>query len=233
MKIVMLNGQNHKGSSYHIGRQIIDKISGENEITEFFFPKDLNHFCLGCYKCIEDDSACPYYGEKKIILEAINDADLLVITTPTYCMHVSAPLKSFIDMTFDYWMVHRPKKCMFRKRAVVISTSAGSGTKSAIKDVCDALLYLGVPSVTKCGIAVQAMNWESISEKKRNKIDSDTTKIAKKLSTDKKPSVGLKTRFLFSMMCMMQKNGWGSSPIEKEYWEKEGWFDGKRPWKEL
>ena len=49
---------------------------------------------------------------------------------------------------------------------------------------------------------------------------------------DKKPSVGLKTRFLFSMMCMMQKNGWGSSPIEKEYWEKEGWFDGKRPWKE-
>lgn len=147
-------------------------------------------------------------------------------------MHVSAPLKSFIDMTFDYWMVHRPKKCMFRKRAVVISTSAGAGTKSAIKDVCDALLYLGVPSVTKYGVAVQAMNWESISEKKRNKIDRDTTKIAKKLSMDKKPSVGLKTRFLFSMMCMMQKNGWGSSPIEKEYWEKEGWFDGKRPWKE-
>ena len=134
MKIVMLNGQNHKGSSYHIGRQIIDKTSGEKEITEFFFPKDLNHFCLGCYKCIEDDTACPYYSEKKLILEAINDADLLVITTPTYCMHVSAPLKSFIDMTFDYWMVHRPKKCMFRKRAVVISTSAGAGTKSAIKD---------------------------------------------------------------------------------------------------
>ena len=232
MKIVMLNGQNHKGSSYHIGRQIIDKTSGENEVTEFFFPKDLNHFCLGCYKCIEDDSACPYYSEKKIILEAINDADLLVITTPTYCMHVSAPLKSFIDMTFDYWMVHRPKKCMFRKRAVVISTSAGSGTKSAIKDVCDALLYLGVPSVMKYGIAVQAMNWESISEKKKNKIDRDTTKIATKLSTDKKPSVGLKTKLLFHMMGMMQKNGWGSSPIEKEYWEKEGWFDGKRPWKE-
>jgi len=25
MKIVMLNGQNHKGSTYHIGRQIIDQ----------------------------------------------------------------------------------------------------------------------------------------------------------------------------------------------------------------
>ena len=31
MKIVMLNGQNHKGSTYHIGRMIIDKISGETE----------------------------------------------------------------------------------------------------------------------------------------------------------------------------------------------------------
>ncbi len=49
---------------YHIGRMIADKTEGENEITEFFFPKDLNHFCVGCYKCIEDVSACLYYEEK-------------------------------------------------------------------------------------------------------------------------------------------------------------------------
>ena len=47
MKIVMLNGQNHKGSSYTIGKKIIDKIDGEKEVREFFFPKDLNHFCIG------------------------------------------------------------------------------------------------------------------------------------------------------------------------------------------
>lgn len=231
MKIVMLNGQNHKGSTYHIGRQIIDKISGNNEAVEFFFPRALNHFCLGCYKCIEDASACPYYNEKKVILKAINESDLLVVTTPTYCMHVSAPLKSFIDMTFDYWMAHRPKKCIFSKRAVVVSTAAGMGTKSAIKDVCDALFYVGIPSVTKYGIGVQAMNWEGVAEKKKEKIDRDTTKIAKKLSTTKKPKVGMKTRFLFSIMAMMQKKGWGSSPVEKEYWEQEGWLDGARPWK--
>ena len=57
MKIVMLNGQNHRGSSYHIGRAVIDRIEGEKEVTEFFFPKDLDHFCLGCYRCIEDAAA--------------------------------------------------------------------------------------------------------------------------------------------------------------------------------
>lgn len=231
MKIVMLNGQNHKGSTYHIGRQIIDKINGNNEVIEFFFPKDLNHFCVGCYKCIENATACPYYDEKKVILDAVNDANLLVITTPTYCLHVSAPLKSLIDMTFGYWMVHRPKKCMFSKRAVVVSTSAGAGTKSAIKDVCDALFYLGIPSVTKYGIAVQAMKWEGVTEKKKEKTDNDTTKIAKKLSTNKKPKVGIKAKFMFNMMGMMQKKGLGASPSEKAYWEKEGWLDGKRPWK--
>ena len=50
MKIVMLNGQTHKGSTYHIGHQIIEKISGNKEIVEFFFPKDFPHFCLGCYQ---------------------------------------------------------------------------------------------------------------------------------------------------------------------------------------
>ncbi len=231
MKIVMLNGQNHKGSTYHIGRMIVDKVSGENEIKEFFFPKDLNHFCAGCYKCIEDQTACPYYEEKKVIMDAVEEADLLVVTTPTYCMHVSAPLKSFFDMIFDYWMPHRPQKCMFSKRAVIVSTASGSSTKHAMKDVEDSLFNMGIPSITKYGLAVQAMNWEGVAPKKKAKIEKNTDRIATKLSSSKKPHVGIKTKFMFNMMGMMQKNGWGSSPVEKEYWEQNGWLAKDRPWK--
>lgn len=230
MKIVMLNGQNHKGSTYHIGRMIADKIAGDNEIREFFFPRDLNHFCMGCYQCIENEKACPYYEEKKGILDAVEEADLLIITTPTYCMHVSAPLKSFIDLSFDYWMSHRPRKSMFTKRAVIVSTSAGSSPKSAMKDVEDALFYMGVPSITKYGVAVQAMNWDGIKTSKKEKIDKKTAKIAQKMNNVEKPHVGIKTRFVFYMMRMMQKNGWGSSPVEKAYWEQNGWLGSKRPW---
>lgn len=230
MKIVMLNGQNHKGSTYHIGRMIADKISGEHEITEFFFPRDLNHFCTGCYKCVTNREACPYYDEKKPILEAIDASDILIITTPTYCMHVSAPLKSFIDVTFDYWMSHRPTKSMFSKRAVIVSTSAGASPKAAMKDVADALLYLGVPSIIKYGIPVQAMNWDGVKPEKKRKIEKATTKLAKRLSNTKKPHVGIKTRFLFKMMQMMQKAGWNSDPIETTYWEQQGWLGKGRPW---
>ena len=230
MKIVMLNGQNHKGSTYHIGRMIADRIAGENEITEFFFPKDLDHFCAGCYRCIEDMTACPYYDEKKIIIDAMDAADILIVTTPTYCLHVSAPLKAFIDLTFDLWMSHRPMESMFSKKAVIVSTAAGTGTKRAIKDVKDALFYMGVPKMISYGIAVQAMNRDQVPEKKKAKIEKDTAAIARRLS-DKKPHVGIKTRAMFMLMGKMHKNGWDSSPAETQYWKEKGWLDGKKPWR--
>lgn len=232
MKVVLIHGQNHKGSSYHIGRMIADKIQGVNEITEFFLPRDLNHFCLGCYNCIEDDAKCPFYDEKRKIMDAVEDADVLIFTTPTYCMHASAPMKSFIDLTFTYWMVHRPRKCMFSKRAVVVSTAAGTGMKSAIKDITNTFFYWGVPYIKSYSVAVQAMSWDGVSDKKKAKIEKDTAKLAKKLSSGKKPSVGIKTRFMFKVMGTMQSAGWGSSPVEKEYWEQNGWLGKKRPWKD-
>lgn len=230
MKIVMLNGQNHKGSSYHIGQMIADSIEGENEITEFFFPKDLNHFCAGCYRCIEDFSACPYHQEKKKIIDAIDAADVLVVTTPTYCMHMSAPLKSFFDLTFDLWMAHRPMESMFKKKAVIVSTAAGTGVKSAMKDVEDCLFFLGVPEIYKCGMAVQAMNWDGVAPEKKEKLGKMTAKLAQKLSRKRPAAVGIKMRFMFKMMGMIQKKGWNSSPVETQYWKEKGWLDGKKPW---
>ena len=231
MKIVMIHGQNHKGSSYNIGRMIANKISGEEEIDEIFLPRDLNHFCLGCYACIEDDGKCPFYEEKNKIMTAVESADVLIFTTPTYCMRASAPMKSFIDLTFNYWMVHRPRKCMFSKLAIVVSTAAGSGTKTAIKDITNTLFYWGVPSVLTYGISVQAMNWAGVSDKKKIKIEKDTSKIAAKVLKRKKVKVGIKTKAFFMVMRMMQKNSMGSSKEEREYWEQKGWLGKERPWK--
>jgi len=230
MKIVLIHGQNHKGSSYHIGRMAADKISAEKEITEFFLPKDLNHFCFGCYKCLDGDENCPFYDEKKVIMSAVEAADLLIFTTPTYCMRASAPMKSLIDLTFTYWMVHRPRACMFTKKALVVSTAAGQGAKNAVADIANALFYMGVPQIKTYGTAVQAMNWDMVKPKKKARIEKDISKIAKKLSDPRKPAVGIKTRFIFGMMRMMQKGGMGSSAAEREYWQEKGWTKGKRPW---
>ena len=231
MKIVMINGQNHKGSTYNIGRLLAKNIGSDKDIVEFFLPKDLNHFCLGCYTCIDDDTKCPVYEEKNRIMKEVEEADILIFTTPTYCLRASAPMKSFIDLTFNYWMSHRPRKCMFNKKAVVISTAAGSGAKKAVKDVSDALFYWGIPCIVEYGICIQAMNWDGVSEKKKQKIEKDTIRIAQRLSRKKCVKAGIKTKAIFSLMRMMQKADLGSGEADKTYWEKSGWLGKERPWR--
>lgn len=231
MKIVMLNGQNHKGSSYHVGRFLIDGINGENEVEEIFLPNSLNHFCTGCYSCIEDETKCPFFSEVREIMQKIEQADLLVFTTPNYCMAPSAAMKSFIDFTFTYWMSHRPRECMFSKKAVVISTTAGMGARLAIKTVKRALTYWGIPYIKSYGISVQAMNWDGVVAKRKSKIEKNMEALAKKILRHGTPSVPLKTKLMFNMFSFMQKSGMGSGPAEKAYWEKQGWLGGERPWK--
>lgn len=228
MKVVMIHGQNHKGSTFHIGRLLASKLNMES--AEFFLPRDMNHFCLGCYSCIEDETRCPFWSEKKIILDAMEQADLLIFTTPNYCLAPSGAMKSFLDLMFDCWMVHRPKEWMFSKRAVIISTSAGASNRGAIKTVKNSLSGWGIPFVKTYGIAVQAMNWGMVKDEKKNKIEKDMTRLAKKLRCDKKPHIGIKTRLMFRMMGMMHSAGWDSSPVERQYWEEKGWLSGKRPW---
>lgn len=231
MKIVMVNGQNHKGSTYHIGRILAEKLASDEEITEFFLPKDMNHFCMGCYRCIEDESNCPFYDEKLVIMNALESADLFIFTTPNYCMGPSASMKALLDLTFDSWMSHRPKEWMFKKKAVVISTTAGAGAGHAIKPVKRALLYLGVPYIKTYGIGVQAMNWAGVKDKKKAKIEKDMARLSKKISRAGTPRAGLKTKFIFGMMAKMHASGFDSSPVEKQYWEERGWLGKKRPWK--
>lgn len=58
MKIVVINGQNHKGSTYHLGRILAEKIS--DDITEFFLPRDFGEFCCGCTNCFaKSETLCP------------------------------------------------------------------------------------------------------------------------------------------------------------------------------
>ena len=232
MKTLLIHRQNHRGTSCRMGRMLADRIAKPEEQTEFFLPRDLNHFCTGCCQCLHDESLCPFYPEKQKILQAMEEAEVLIFTTPTYCMHASGPMKSFLDLTFTNWMVHRPRESMFAKQAVIFSSAAGTGTKSAIKDIKTALTFWGIPKIYSYGLAVHAMNWDQVSEKDRAVIADKTARIADKILKNRSPRVGLQTRFLFFVMRKMQAVGWGSTPEETKYWEQKGWLGPARPWKQ-
>ena len=70
MKIVMIHGQNHAGSTCMVARELAHKVGGE--IREFFLPRDFDEPCLGCYTCFQADlTHCPHYQKLEPVLQTI------------------------------------------------------------------------------------------------------------------------------------------------------------------
>ena len=224
MKITVINGQNHKGTTYHMGRILAEKLAQKEDITEFFLPRDLGHFCLGCYSCIEDEAKCPFWTEKKVMMDAMEQADLLIFTSPNYCLAPSGAMKSFLDLFFDIWMVHRPKEWMFHKRAVILTASAGATGGGVIRVIRNSLAGWGISYIKTYAKAVQAANWEMVKPDKKAQIEKDLEKIARKTDWSKPARSGIKTAVMFTLMKKMHEAGWDSSPTEKKYWIEHGWI---------
>lgn len=229
MKIVVIYGQNHKGSTYNIARMLAEKLSGE--IKEFFVPRDFNQFCIGCTNCfMKRESLCPHYEKLHPITEAMDEADVLILASPVYVYHATASMKAFLDHYGYRWMVHRPEEKMFSKQAVCISTAAGGGMKSTNKDMADSLFYWGIARIYKFGVAVRATSYEKIDNKIKMKIDRKTSLMANKIKEKYgKVKPGIKTIALFYIMRMLQKKGWNDTDVV--YWTNKEWTGKKRPWK--
>ena len=229
MKTVIIHGQSHMGSTYHIAHKLAEKIGGE--ITEFFLPRDFGEICLGCTNCfVDSEKKCPHYESLSPITQAMDAADVIILASPVYVYHATGAMKVFLDHYGYRWMVHSPEGSMFRKQGVCIATAAGAGIKSTLKDMADSLFFWGVARIYQYGLGVAATDWDGVSAKKKAAIDKKTTAIAKKIaSRNGNVNPGIKTKGMFYIMRMMQKNGWNSRDVE--YWKAQGWTEKKRPWK--
>lgn len=229
MNITIINGQNHKGSTYHIAHMVAEKIGGE--IKEFFLPRDFNEFCVGCTQCfMESETKCPHYEKIKPITDAMDNADVIILASPVYVYHVTGAMKTFLDHYGYRWMVHRPEEAMFKKQGICISTAAGAGCKTTNKDMLDSLFFWGVARRFSYGVAVHAVNWNRVSPKTKAAIEKRTSAIAKKVirnTRNLKP--GLKTRLFFEVMHFLQRKGF--NPSDAAYWKEKGWTGSNRPWK--
>lgn len=229
MKIVIINGQNHKGSTYHIARMLAEKINGD--IKEFFLPRDFGEFCVGCTKCfMESEKKCPHYEKIKPLTAAMDEADVIILASPVYVYHVTGAMKAFLDHYGYRWMLHSPEESMFKKQGVCISTAAGAGMKSTNKDMMDSLFFWGVAKRYKYGISVAAVNWKGVSEKKKRVIDKATSVLASKIiSNTRNVKPDIKIKGMFYVMRFMQKII--ANPRDVRYWRAKGWLGNKRPWK--
>ena len=231
MRVLIISGTNHKGSTYNIGRIVAEKITSAENISEVFLPRDFDEFCLGCTNCFEKDEAlCPHHEKLKPITELIDAADVLILTSPVYVYHCTGQMKALLDHYGWRWMAHRPDERMFKKQAVVVATAAGAGMKSTMKDMADSCFFWGIPQTYRLGMAVRAVDWKSVAPKMKESINAKADSIAKKiLKREKNVPVSIKTKAFFKIMSLLQRNGWNKADMD--YWKEKGWTGSKRPWK--
>jgi len=233
MKTVIIYGVEHKGCNYNAVQVLKEHLGlSENELIEFYLPKDLPHFCCGCNNCFyKGEENCPHQSYVTPIKEAMYEAELLIFACPVYVFHVSGQLKAFLDHFGFQFMAHRPNKQMYSKTAFVISLGAGGGMDTVIKDITDSLKWWGISRIFTYGCAINAANWESVSDKKKEKINRKLKSIAKKIKNKiYKPKTSIKVKMLFTI-CRLIQIKFASIPYDFEYWKKQGWLEKKRPWK--
>lgn len=232
MKVVLISGTDHKGSTYSTGRMLAEKVTSPENISEFFLPRDFGEFCCSCKNCFgKGADKCPHYEKLRQITETIDSSDLIILTSPVYVYHCTGQMKALLDHYGWRWMVHRPEEKMFRKQAVVVATAAGAGMKSTLKDMADSCFFWGIPKTYRLGKAVHQVNWNDVSPKIKQALEKKTDALARKIRK-KNGNVrpGLKTKGFFSIMRMLQRTD-ALSHTDHDYWEAKGWLGKKRPWK--
>lgn len=235
MKVIVIYGSMRKGSTYNCVQVFLESITDKiTEKREFFLPKDMPHFCKGCFSCfINGEETCPHYKEMKLITKVLEDADLIILASPVYVSDVSGQMKSFLDHLAYRWMVHRPHPEMFKKIGLVISTAAGAGTRTTNKTMKRSLVFWGVNKIYSYGVNVAASEWNEVNIKKKKKIERQLSKLGNKIAkiamtlNNSKPNYC--TRMLFNIMKIGHKhNTWNET--DYNYWKVNGWLNGKKPW---
>lgn len=232
MKIVVINGTNVKGCTYNIKEIFLQNLGKDNEIEEFYLPKDLPHFCVGCKQCFfKDEKLCPHSDYTIKIWEAMLNADLLVFAYPVYALRAPASIKNLLDHLCVHWMVHRPDKRMFNKRAVILTNSIGAPNSKAQKDVKTSLNWLGVSSVRSLGFGLmEGVIWDELSEKRRENIKNKTLKFARKYQVITPASMSINVKVLFFICKMMHKSILKKETIpsaDSQHWIDNGWIKSK------
>ena len=229
MKIVMIHGQNHAGSTCMVARELADKLDGE--IQEFFLPRDFDEPCLGCYSCFQTDlTHCPHYQKLEPLVTAILEADLLIVDSPVYVYHATGQMMSFLDHFGTWWVVHRPRPEMAQKQAVVIATAAGGGMKSTARDMADSLEMWGIRKVYRLGFGVQATKPDEIPARIKARIHKETDRVAGKIQKNTgKTGYNGRAKKWFYLMLFAHKHFPPSEP-DYGYWETRGWHGRSRPW---
>lgn len=235
MKITVVNGNTRHGSTWHSKDLLLQELSkyAKTQVTEFTLPKDMPHFCKGCFSCFYNgEQTCPHVEYTMPIIKALEEADVIILTSPVYALDVSGQMKALLDHLCFMWFSHRPNPKLFNKVGVTMTTTAGAGLSHTAKTLKNSLKFWGVKRIFTFEKRASAMKWSDVSEKTLQSINKDTAEMAIKIAKtvkriDKIPADLFRKMLFKAMRGMMNKNDWNER--DRKHWESQDWLGAVKP----
>ncbi len=126
MKILVLNGSPRKnGTVASLLKSVTEPLSAEHDIEWIDVCKLNVKYCTACMACREKETCILPEDDAHRVGKKIQDADALVIGTPTHWGNMCAPLKLLFDRNVPVFMGESPKGMPVPrqkgKRAVIVT----------------------------------------------------------------------------------------------------------------
>lgn len=123
MKITVITGSPHKnGTSALLANQFIEGASrAGHDVFRFNSAFGDVHPCIGCERCVINNSVCVYQDSMNELNRNLLAADLVVFVTPFYFFGMSAQMKIVLDRLYA-----NDNRLHGNKKSILMATAADS-----------------------------------------------------------------------------------------------------------
>ena len=237
MKITVIHGSPRKGNTYQATRRFINEMAtrgaavGDSlDFHEIFLPRDFPHFCLGCRSCFSKGEECCPHAEHLIpARDAMLAADGLIFASPVYVLSASGGMKAFLDHFGFLFAVHRPRREMFGKKAMILSTTAGVGLSAVRRTIASSLNSWCVNRVYFLGLRLLYSDADRMSDRRKQAFSRRVRKSARKFYAEvasgkqRRPTMYARTIFAFTKRRLARHDE--KESLDKRYWLENGLFE--------
>lgn len=175
MKLLAINGSHRKGNIDFMLDILLNSAREDGAETELIKlrEKDIK-FCGGGDNCCPVNLKCHIKDDMLNIYPRLEQADIIILASPSYFSNVSARMKNFMDRCNPYWF----NKKLKGKQAFLIGVG-GSGDKS-IKEMLDRMrTFIKILGIEELGSYYAKA--DKIGEANNSKVIKELKKIASKL----------------------------------------------------
>lgn len=185
MKILVIDGCPRKSNTWEITQKAMEVINESfSDVTfeEVTLIKENLPFCLGCSTCFRfGHKNCPHNNIIGRIIEKIDEADGVIICSSTFNWRETGVLKNMFD--HFCFMLHRPY--FYNSKALVITSTGGTGGKKSAKSISSTLYSIGFNRCYNASFATYSWNDYKPSARDISKVSKKALKFAKDVESKK------------------------------------------------